>query len=125
MMKKYLIFFTWFNSFWKRLWKRKSENITNETESPRFRLEYVEDVPSLISDKSIFIVQDGNEPELLAFKCPCGCDANIILNLLKDASPRWRFEINGDDIINIYPSVWRKFGCKSHFFVTKGDIKWV
>jgi len=124
-MKKYLIFFAWFNSFWKKLWKKRSESSTSEKESPRFRLEYVEDVPSLISDRSIYIVQDGNEPELLAFKCPCGCDANIMLNLLKDASPRWRYEISGEGVINIYPSVWRKFECKSHFFVIKSDIKWV
>lgn len=124
-MKKILVFFEWIIYVWNLLWSNKTKIIKAETDSSKFQIEYVEDVPESISDRFIFIVQDGNEPELLAFKCPCGCDADIILNLLKDASPRWSYEMDDKGIIDIYPSVWRKVGCKSHFFVKDSNIKWV
>jgi hypothetical protein len=124
-MKKTSRFFRWIIDFWDLFWSKKTEIVKTEKDSPKFQIEYVEDVPESISDRLIFIVQDGNEPELLAFKCPCGCDADIILNLLKDASPRWSYELNDKGTIDIYPSVWKKVGCKSHFFVKDSNIKWV
>ncbi len=124
-MRNFLTFFKWITSFWKRFRKHESLTISNKAENLRFRIEYVEDLPNLISNNSIFIVQDGNEPDLLVFKCPCGCDANIMLNLLKDASPRWNYEIFEEKYINISPSIWKKSGCKSHFFVVRSNIKWV
>lgn len=124
-MKKISVFFKWIIYVWNLLWSNKTKIVKAETDRSRFQIEYVEDVPDSISDRFIFIVQDGNEPELLAFKCPCGCDADIILNLLKDASPRWSYELDDKGIIDIYPSVWRKVGCKSHFFLKDSNIKWV
>jgi hypothetical protein len=124
-MKKISVFFRWIIYIWNLLWSCKSKIVKNETYSSRFQIEYVEDVPESILDSLIFIVQDGNEPELLVFKCPCRCNANIILNLLKDASPRWSYELNNEGTIDIYPSVWRNIGCKSHFFVKDSKIKWV
>jgi len=124
-MKKKSRFFRWIIDVWKFFWSNNTEIVKTETDNPRFQIENVKDVPESITDRSIFIVQDGNEPELLAFKCPCGCDADIILNLLKDASPRWSYELNDKGTIEIYPSVWRNVGCKSHFFVNDSNIKWV
>lgn len=124
-MKKILEFFRWISEVWNLFWIKKPQIVKTKTDFRRFQIEYVEDIPELISNKLIFIVQDGNEPELLVFKCPCGCEADIILNLLKDASPRWSYELNDEGTIDIYPSVWRNIGCKSHFFVKDSNIKWV
>lgn len=124
-MKKASRFFRWIIEVWNLFWSDKTKIVKTDTVSPRFQIEDVEDIPESIPDRLIFIVQDGNEPELLVFKCPCGCDADIILNLLKDASPRWCYELNDKKTIDIYPSVWRTIGCKSHFFVKDSNIKWV
>jgi len=63
-------------------------------------------------------------PDSLAFKCPCGCDTTIFLNLLFDAKPRWKYYITKKGNISISPSVWRKVGCKSHFYIRESRISW-
>jgi len=93
--------------------------------SPKFEFELVEDLPELIPEKKVLVVAEGNQPDTLAFKCPCGCNSNILLNLLQDAKPRWKYRITKRGNISISPSVWRKVGCKSHFFVRDGRIDWV
>lgn len=91
----------------------------------KFKIEVACDFPSIIPEKKILIVKEGTEPETLLFKCPCGCNADIYLNLLKDTRPNWGFYINKRGKITITPSVWRKSGCKSHFFVRNGKTLWV
>ncbi|NNT71571.1 hypothetical protein HKT18_05000 [Flavobacterium sp. IMCC34852] len=130
-MKRILGFFKWLSKVSGYFTNKKPQNSRTDVDDSigidpsRFQIDVVDDIPELISDKTIFIVQDGNAPELLAFKCPCGCNADIVLNLLEDASPCWSYEIMDGNTIDIYPSIWRKAGCKSHFFVTNGKIRWV
>ena len=57
-----------------------------------------------------------------AFRCPCGYNSVINLNLLKAAETS--MEIFSLRQITIYPSIWRKVGCGSHFHVRKGKIQW-
>lgn len=90
-----------------------------------YRFAFVEEIPLRIKDNNIYIVGVVNQPWLLAFKCPCGCQSLIQLNLLTNAEPCWDFWINKKNKISISPSVWRTVGCKSHFFVKKGKIDWV
>ena len=92
---------------------------------PKHRLEYREELPELLSDRTIYIVGQPNNPWLIAFKCPCGCNSIIHLNLLGDAKPKWRYRITSKKRVNISPSVWRTKGCKSHFFVKNSKIDWV
>jgi hypothetical protein len=114
----------WISRKWNSIWKRISGSITNSDVKARFQIEFVEDTPDTINEKTIFIVQDGNLPELLVFECPCGCKASVILNLLPDATPKWSYSISKKGIIDVYPSIWRKVGCKSHFFVRQSSIDW-
>ncbi len=124
-MKKLFKTFRWFVEAWYSLWNIKPQNLDIIIDDARFKIEYAEDLPEHIPENIVFIIQDGNVPELLAFKCPCGCNDNIFLNLLEDARPRWEYTISNKNLIDIQPSIWRKVGCKSHFFLTKGIIKWV
>lgn len=93
--------------------------------SPKFKFESVEELPDLIPAKKILVVAEGNQPDSLAFKCPCGCDSTIFLNLLQDAKPCWKYHITKRGNISISPSIWRKVGCKSHFFIRESRIDWV
>jgi len=81
-------------------------------------------LPEKIQDKTIFIVGEVDNPWLLAFNCPCGCNSLIQLNLLKDVYPGWRYMINKKKKINIFPSIWRTVGCKSHFNVRNSKVIW-
>lgn len=123
-MKKVIGLFGWISRKWNFFWERISRHVKGAEVASKFNIEFVEDTPDRISENTIFVVQDGNFPELLAFECPCGCRARIILNLLPDASPKWSFYISEQGKIDIYPSIWRKVGCKSHFFVRESNIDW-
>lgn len=88
-----------------------------------FYYEFIDDIPESIEKHKIYIVGESNFHWVLVFICPCGCEESIQLNLLEDTSPSWRYFI--DENINIKPSIWRNTGCKSHFFINDGEVKWV
>ncbi|MGD9420073.1 MAG: DUF6527 family protein [Verrucomicrobiota bacterium JB025] len=57
--------------------------------------------------------------------CPCGCGCLIHLNLLFDLSrPRWDVRQEADGSATITPSIWRNNGCRSHFVLRHGRIRW-
>ena len=92
--------------------------------APRYTARNVADEPKDIKAGTLYIVIDGDDPDTIIFKCPCGCNADIYLNLLKDARPNWSFCVNQKGKITISPSIWRKAGCKSHFFIRNGKVSW-
>lgn len=105
-------------------WLKKIVNKVTEWHQTEFQLRHVDDLPEIVCDRVIYVVGEIKHPWLLAFKCPCGCLNLVQLNLLKDADPCWRFKVDKKKKINIYPSVWKTNGCKSHFFIHKSKIQW-
>lgn len=89
----------------------------------KYSVKYVDEFPSRFSDGVIYIERTLVSAHTIAFKCPCGCNDVIYLNLLKDASPRWSYRRNWLGQISVNPSILRLTGCKSHFFVRKNRIK--
>jgi hypothetical protein len=83
-----------------------------------------EDLPEQLRKRFVYVLGSNNDPWALAFMCPCGCNEVIQLNLLKEAKPKWEYEINSAGNITIRPSIWRRTGCKSHFFIKNGRIIW-
>ncbi|WP_445731075.1 DUF6527 family protein [Mariniflexile sp.] len=61
---------------------------------------------------------------MLGFKCPCGCQSIINLNLLKETFPCWDFHIRNNSLITLSPSIRRLIGCQSHFFLKNGNVIW-
>jgi Family of unknown function (DUF6527) len=93
--------------------------------SQRYKSIQVDNYPKKVAPRTVYIVCDGPITDTIIFKCPCGCKADIYLNLLKDTRPNWSYFLDVRDKVTISPSIWRKAGCKSHFFVRKGRICWV
>lgn len=91
---------------------------------PAYKTLFIEDLPQNIKTKAIYIVGTKQYPWQAALKCPCGCGALIQLNLLSESRPCWKFKVNTIKKITISPSIWREIGCKSHFFIHSGKIKW-
>lgn len=58
------------------------------------------------------------------FKCPCGCNEVINLSLMKSHSPCWKLKIDLFSRPTLWPSIWKKDGCESHFWIKKGRIIW-
>jgi hypothetical protein len=88
-----------------------------------FKIRTMEDPPEKERDGVIYII-GGIAPWLLSMHCPCGCGETIQLNLLKEGSPCWNFKVHQKKI-TLNPSVWRTIGCKSHFIISKGQVRWV
>jgi Family of unknown function (DUF6527) len=89
----------------------------------KYQYKRVEEPPVPVDKGTIYIVQDSKEPDTLVFKCPCGCDRVIQLNLLRDTEPCWHFYVR-DKYISIRPSVFSKKGCGSHFWITRNRVIW-
>lgn len=92
---------------------------------PKYKVYPTVDIPTYIKDRTIYVVGNQSEPWLVSFKCPCGCNKDIHLNLLPDANPRWKIYLKSGNKIDISPSVWRTSGCRSHFFIRSGKVVWV
>ena len=81
------------------------------------------DKPRRLAPTAVYIVGD-KRPWLLLMVCPCGCGATIQLNLLPEDRPCWQLTTHVDGTISAHPSIWRTEGCRSHFFLRRGSIKW-
>ena len=58
------------------------------------------------------------------FECPCGCGQKVELALIREANPRWSLRNDLGNHPTLSPSVWLREGCRSHFFVRAGRIRW-
>ncbi|WP_238585809.1 DUF6527 family protein [Comamonas sp. E6] len=58
-------------------------------------------------------------------RCPCGCGQPVELPLIREARPRWSLQVDKDGHPSLEPSVWRRGGCRAHYFVRRGKVVWV
>jgi hypothetical protein len=67
------------------------------------------------------VIVDRQGPRWLILSCPCGCGAEVPVNLDRRAGPAWRLYESSKGT-SVYPSVWRDTDCKSHFIIWRDDI---
>lgn len=91
---------------------------------PEFTFSRVDDIPDELKKGIIYIVGDNDYEWLIAMTCPCGCREQILLNTLKETKPCWSFVCYKNGNITLIPSVNRIRNCRSHFTITKGNIRW-
>ncbi len=111
--------------WWERFLGRSKP--TSEPEESLYRAVLLTDdadLPKIIPTMSVFIIGVPGNEWLAAMTCPCGCQSTLLLNLLPDEMPNWKFSVAPDGAVTLSPSVWRQIGCRSHFFVRSGKIKW-
>ncbi|MFZ5526660.1 MAG: DUF6527 family protein [Pseudomonadota bacterium] len=58
-------------------------------------------------------------------RCPCGCGQPVELPLIREARPRWSLQVDQDGHPTLAPSIWRREGCRAHYFVRRGKVVWV
>lgn len=85
---------------------------------------HVVELPDEFEDGTIYIAGENGHLWFAALICPCGCGAMIQLGLIEHQRPRWQVTEHEDGTVSLYPSVWRKVGCKSHFILRQGRIVW-
>jgi hypothetical protein len=96
-------------------------------QSPDFIAEFVAEVPDHLSIKPgvIVIVGGVDWAKWVLMKCPCGCGEVLTLSLMKSFRPRWKLKVSKKNRITLSPSVWKKDGCRSHFYIRKSKLRWV
>jgi hypothetical protein len=90
----------------------------------RVRIAAGDVLPSEMPSKDLVLVKYGGEDWSVGFLCPCGCGESIELALLKEVRPRWDLVINSRGLPTLSPSVWKKTGCRSHFWLRDGVVHW-
>jgi hypothetical protein len=105
--------FVWLRRIWDRCGPhRKLQIIEGDT------------LPLLLPERDLVLARDDGENWSLGMQCPCGCKERIELMLLEGVRPRWDVVIDQAGRPTLHPSVWRKSGCRSHFWVRRGRIAW-
>ncbi|RYY80283.1 MAG: hypothetical protein EOO69_02505 [Moraxellaceae bacterium] len=94
--------------------------------SPTRKLEVIQgdSLPKKMPYRNLVLAQDDGEDWCIGMKCPCGCGYTIELLVISEAKPRWDIRIDDKGLPTLQPSVFLKGGCKSHFWVRNGRIKW-
>lgn len=90
----------------------------------RLRALVVDEQPDLLDPGVCYLIGENNDWWFAAFSCPCGCGAEVVLNLLPTTRPRWRVEVGKDHLVTLSPSINRHVGCNSHFFIREGSVLW-
>lgn len=91
---------------------------------PRLQAKYVEELPEHLDERVIYVVGEGAQRWFVVFLCPCGCGETLYLSLHADGRPRWTLYEHGGGLISLIPSIRRLIGCRSHFFLKRGQIVW-
>jgi hypothetical protein len=93
--------------------------------APVYRISRVSEKPECMNNRTVYLIGEDGAFWAAVFVCPCGCRAEVWLNLLKHKDrPTWTIEAGKRAEAHITPSVWRQVGCKSHFFIKRGRLIW-
>lgn len=84
----------------------------------------MEELPETLDPTLVYVLGQGNNVWFVAMICPCGCGATLQMSLLPEAKPRWRLHDHQDGTISLYPSIWHRIGCRSHFVLRRGRVEW-
>lgn len=81
--------------------------------------------PANLPLRNLVLAKEDNEDWAVAFRCPCGCGKRLELLLIKEVTPHWTISVSDEGKPTLYPSIWLKAGCKSHFWLRNGKVIWV
>jgi len=68
------------------------------------------------------VLVERGTPRWLLLRCPCGCGAELPINLDPRAGKAWRLYKTPKGDVSLYPSVWRDTECRSHFIIWRDNI---
>lgn len=90
----------------------------------RWKFVYVEDPPDFTHFGCVYVVGGRDHPFQAVMDCPCGCSNPIWLDLVPGYGQHWKMQPGRRDVASLKPSVWRTDGCRSHFVLKDGSIRW-
>jgi Family of unknown function (DUF6527) len=81
-------------------------------------------LPTKLPRRNLVLARDGAEDWCVGFRCPCGCGRTVELLVIDEADPRWDISTDDQRRPTLTPSVWLRDGCRSHFLIQRGRVKW-
>jgi hypothetical protein len=81
-------------------------------------------LPQSMPRRDLVLAREDGEDWCVGMRCPCGCGDIIELLVIAEAKPRWDVRADRERRPTLSPSVWRKTGCRSHFWVRRGRVQW-
>lgn len=81
------------------------------------------DIPDKIKPEILYLIGSDNCYWVAVLQCPCRCGSTIQLPMSAGSRPCWQFSGTAE-MPSLYPSVNRTVGCRSHFILSNGKIKW-
>ena len=93
--------------------------------TPIYRLQTVgADLPNRLNKNTLYVVHEDGFLEHASMMCPCGCKKILHMNLIPDERPLWKLIKHENGTVSLHPSVWRRKGCNSHFWLRNSRVKW-
>lgn len=90
---------------------------------PPLRTTRTDEIPENPDPRVVYLVGESANAWLVVMTCQCGCRDPIYLSLVPDDCPTWEIERHRDGTVSLSPSVHRTRGCRSHFWVRRGQIE--
>lgn len=106
-----------FSKWWGRFW-------ASPPVGRRLIVVSGDSLPKELPESDLVLARDEGEDWCVGMKCPCGCGRSLELLLIPEARPRWKLTVDAQGRPSLYPSVWLKDGCKSHFWIKDGVVEW-
>lgn len=108
------------SSLWERLWCW-----LRPTPKP-YALVYVEgdELPTELPPRTLVIAHENGVLWSAGMICPCGCKRRIEVMLLPGVQPRWDLTVEPSGRPSLKPSIWVNTGCRAHFWLVNGQIRW-
>lgn len=106
----------WLKKLWRFVFRKRPDLVLKWHEG--------DEPPHDLKRGQLVVAREDGELWAAAFICPCGCGERIELALLPEVKPHWKLKSDSPKAPTLHPSVWRKVGCKSHFWVRQGKVQW-
>lgn len=90
----------------------------------RWKVAYVEDPPTTTKPGTLYVVGSPAEPFQAVMACPCGCRDSIWMDLIPGDGEYWKLRRERNGRATLSPSVWKTDGCRSHFWLRDGRVRW-
>lgn len=101
------------------------EKLFRKQQRAQYKYIFVEELPKRVRHRRVYILLNQGYAWQLNLLCPCGCKVLLFVNLIPEVKPSWQYSIDSKGRLTLYPSIYRRQGCESHFFLTDSKIKWV
>ncbi|MFN4175538.1 DUF6527 family protein [Phenylobacterium sp.] len=91
---------------------------------PDIRVHMVTERPTQLRPHRLYVTRQADGPAFGFLLCPCGCGETLHLRFFGERRPRWQVRHDARGRASVTPSVWRQAGCRSHFILTSGRVRW-